>query len=97
MKDLVGKAFQQVSGDCTVKIVTEPEGAAVYYLPERAYCFKERAGLTEDPKNWNTAAGDSIHLFPNAKYRFYARWEKSGKSVISAVQIRKDQQIVLRP
>ena len=80
-----------------MKIVTEPAGAAVYYLPEQAYFFKERAGLTEDPKNWLAAAGDRVHLFPSAKYRFYARWEKSGKSVISAVRIAKDQPIVLRP
>jgi hypothetical protein len=93
----ITEAFQQGSYDCTVKIVTEPEGAAVYYLPERAYCFKERAGLTEDPKNWLAAAGDSIHLFPDAKYRFYARWGKSGKTVISAVRITKGQTIVLRP
>jgi hypothetical protein len=80
----------------TVKIVTRPAGADVYYLSEGAYHFKERAGLAADPKNW-LVAGDSIDVW-GKNYRFYVRWEDLGKTKITGTYpIRGGQTIVLKP
>jgi hypothetical protein len=96
VEDLSSTAAEVKVHYCTVKILTVPEGASVYYLPEFEYRLREQVGQADDPANWREIAADTVELCGN--YRFLARWSSSGKSKRTVkVPITKDENLILRP
>jgi hypothetical protein len=79
---------------CTVKIETEPSGAAVYYLPQVAYEIKQRKGPAANMVKWERVGSDSIGLL--GYYYFQVRWQ-DGTTTTNRYRITKDQTLLLRP
>jgi hypothetical protein len=65
-----------------VRVAPDPPGASVYYLPEFAYQWNWRRGDSDDLQKWRQLFGSVVGLSGN--YRFYVRWDKLGKSRLTA-------------